>query len=178
MANALSIFLIILRTYVGPTTKESASYTWRGHDFPEFLPLNVAEPELVHMRVEESRHYTSLANHSDAIWFSLTSAGWGYTHLGPENRIFMVTMFHELHCLRFLSLAMEGDISTGHIHHCLNYLRQTTLCSCDLTLEPGDFTKRNFEADRVGALHTCRDWSAAYDVMQERWDYWKANKAL
>lgn len=80
--------------------------------------------------------------------------------------------------MRFISLALGGDVNAGHTHHCLNYLRQTTLCSADLTLEPGDFVTRNFETDRVGALHTCRDWSAAYNMMKERWELWLDQQSL
>ncbi|KAF9467895.1 hypothetical protein BDZ94DRAFT_1155206, partial [Collybia nuda] len=150
---------------------------WRGHDYPEFLPLHdlsgaLFNPDPVLLRVEESNHYPLHGNASDDLWFSPTSAGWGYTHLGPEDRNFMVTVFHELHCLRVLNFAIGDSVNLGHVHHCLNYFRQATLCSADLTLEPGDFVTRNFETDRVGALHTCKDWSVVYDLMQERWDHW------
>ncbi|KAF8055309.1 hypothetical protein FPV67DRAFT_1680554 [Lyophyllum atratum] len=176
LASTLNLLLVILR--VARPSGTSDIHTWRGHDYPEFLPLHTTEPELVHLRVEESNAYPLLGNDSDTNWFSLTSAGWGYTHLGPEDRTFMVTIFHEMHCMRMLNFALGDSASTEHVHHCLNYLRQATLCSLDLTLEPGDFATRNFETDRVGALHTCRDWSAAYDIMEERWDDWLRRKGL
>jgi hypothetical protein len=40
-----------------------------------------------------------------------------------------------------------------------------SLCASDLTLEPGDFTKRNFSDDPFGAIHECVDWTVAYDVV-------------
>ncbi len=87
----------------------------------------------------------------------------------------MVGMFHELHCLRVLNFAFDrSHKATGdHVHHCLNYLRQMALCSADVTLEPGDFTKRNFDGSRTGSVHVCRDWSALYDAMEENWDQWE-----
>ncbi|KAG6919944.1 hypothetical protein DXG01_013293 [Tephrocybe rancida] len=170
LTSIANLLLVILR--VSNHSGVSNTHTWLGHDFPEFLPLHTSEPDLVHMRVEESRQYDSYKNDSDMRWYSLSTSGRGYTHLGPEYRLFMVTMYHELHCMRFLSRALGGEVNVGHVHHCLNYLRQTTLCSSDLTLEPGDFTERNFETDRGGALHTCRDWNAAYEMMDERWEHW------
>ncbi|KAG0700586.1 hypothetical protein DFH29DRAFT_615412 [Suillus ampliporus] len=75
-------------------------------------------------------------------------------------------MFHQLHCLRRFREALTGQGSSqGHTHHCLNYLRQSTLCQADLTLEAGDFTTWDFTQRRVGATHVCRDWGALYDYV-------------
>ena len=67
---------------------------------------------------------------------------------------------------------------SAHHQHCLNYLRQQALCHPDLTLEPGDFAaaktmpRRDFEVDRVGETHVCRDFDAAWDYNTERWLEW------
>jgi hypothetical protein len=47
----------------------------------------------------------------------------------------------------------------GHTTHCLEYLRQSTMCAADTTLEP--FTP-NLGLD--GTKHKCRDWDTIYDI--------------
>jgi hypothetical protein len=47
-----------------------------------------------------------------------------------------------------------------------------TLCDSNLTLEPGDFTKRNFTADPFGPTHECTDFSTVYETMKEAYDVW------
>ncbi|PBK95939.1 hypothetical protein ARMGADRAFT_1045234 [Armillaria gallica] len=148
-----------------------------GHDFPSSLPLppSRSPSDRVLLPVQETVHYSLSGDASDNEWSNLTSAGFGYAHLGPDSRLFMVGMFHELHCLRVLNFAFDrSHKATGdHVHHCLNYLRQMALCSADVTLEPGDFTKRNFDGSRTGSVHVCRDWSALYDAMEENWVQWE-----
>ncbi|GBE89266.1 hypothetical protein SCP_1502740 [Sparassis crispa] len=130
---------------------------------------------LVSMTVEESMHYPLLGVPSDIEWFSSMSPGSGYVRLGPEDRMFVVTMFHELHCLRVLNLAFgKARFATpAHIKHCLNYLRQGILCAPDLTLEPGNFEEKDFEVERLGATHTCRDWSIVFQMMDENYYNWE-----
>ncbi|KZV85750.1 hypothetical protein EXIGLDRAFT_622699, partial [Exidia glandulosa HHB12029] len=99
-----------------------------------------------------------------------------YCRLGPENRLFTLAMFHELHCLRELNWAFSRSFTVHHVRHCLTYLRHGVLCSADLTLEPGDFTERNFTYDRVGETHICRDWSAIYEEMERNWAAWNVHK--
>ncbi|EMD34967.1 hypothetical protein CERSUDRAFT_139739 [Gelatoporia subvermispora B] len=157
--------------------RASRPFSYRGHDFPEALPLPEGDLSLVTMTVEESTHYPLLGLASDSEWFSLTpqETGYGYARLGPDHRMFVVTMFHELHCLRILNLAF-GKVTgatTEHIRHCLSYIRQGVLCSPDLTLEPGNFEERDFKTERIGATHTCRDWEAAYSVMYHNHDQWE-----
>lgn len=153
---------------------DSPPLAYSGHDFPQTLPLDLP---LVSLTVEESVHYTLLGDASDEEWFTLTpvDTGVGYVRLGPEDRLFGVSMMHELHCLRILNLAFgKAKIATPHhIKHCLGYIRQGVLCSPDLTLEPGNFEERDFDVERTGATHTCKDWSAVYSFMGEnsaRWD--------
>lgn len=60
-----------------------------------------------------------------------------------------------------------------HLQHCMNYIRQMVLCGADLTHESA-------ESEGVGVTHTCRDWNAAYETVNdnyERWtNYWEAVK--
>ncbi|KAF4612451.1 hypothetical protein D9613_004419 [Agrocybe pediades] len=146
-----------------------------GTDHPNRLPT---EQKLVKLLAQESVHYDILSPEAQDEWLWTASAGDGHLRLGKDKRLFAVAMFHELHCLR----TIRGVIAHGwnsitkerqnHILHCFNYLRQYVLCAADVTLEPGDFTKRNFTTERVGATHTCVDWQPAYEMMAEKWAEW------
>lgn len=164
-----------LQTIVHRNRRLKLKHTYLGHDFPEDLPLQVnGSPLAIPVLVEESIHYPLLGNASDAEWFSLTSEGFGYVRLGENDRVFMVTMFHEMHCLRILNLAFSKEpiASPEHIQHCLNYLRQGALCSPDLSLEPGNFEEKDFSVERTGAVHMCYDWETVYDTMKMSMGRW------
>ena len=127
------------------------------------------------MTVEESNDFPVLGADSDDAWASLASPTFGHVRLGDADRLFMVTMYHEFHCLRILNLAFGRAEIAGlaHIRHCLNYLRLGALCASDLTLEPGDFERRDFDHERTGATHTCRDWRAAGRIMEDNLYAWR-----
>lgn len=173
--STLNLVYVALMTYRLGSTDTGETYTYRGHDFPETLPLlTLGQLPLVSMVAEESIQYPILGHSSDPEWFSLTTSEFGYVRLGPDGRLFIVSMFHQMHCLRVLNLAFsKARIATpGHIKHCLNYLRQAALCAADLTLEPGDFETKDYGVERTGATYTCRDWSSVYPIMEEysaRW---------
>lgn len=123
--------------------------------------------------MEETVHYTPLGSATDAEWLSLSTPGFGYVRLGPENRTFVVTMFHELHCLRMLNLAFAPNMTSfPHVKHCLNYLRQGILCSPDLALEPGDFEEKDLEVERTHGVHECKDWPPIYNFVAQNYDGW------
>ncbi|KAI0331100.1 hypothetical protein GY45DRAFT_662970 [Cubamyces sp. BRFM 1775] len=155
---------------------ERRVYTYLGHDHPAYLPLDgMDDLPLSPLTVEESEMYPLLGPESDAQWSSLSSASGGYVRLGPMDRLFLVAMFHELHCLRILNFAFgKAKIaSRAHIQHCLNYLRLGALCASDLTLEPGDFEQRDYTQERKGATHTCRDWSLVYTLLDDNYSAWQ-----
>ncbi|KAJ7678484.1 hypothetical protein B0H17DRAFT_1015454 [Mycena rosella] len=144
-----------------------------GDDFPPVLP-GVPLDETVELVVEESVHY-SLSPDAKAAWYAAFPDGVGSVQLGLHHRTFFVSMYHEIHCLQqFRDTLVEPNPSVpwGHLHHCLNYLRERALCQADLTLEPGDFATRNFTKDRVGATHVCRDWNALISKVDENWNDW------
>ena len=59
-----------------------------------------------------------------------------------------------------------------HAEHCLSFLRESTLCAADTTLESGDAFGRNFTAERVGSERECMDAEAFYASMLTRWNEW------
>ena len=87
----------------------------------------------------------------------------------------MVSMFHELHCLRMINRAFTKSpgITLPHVWHCLNYIRQNVMCSPDLALEPGNFEERDFEIERSNGVHVCKNWDQVYDFMDDRLLDWK-----
>lgn len=128
------------------------------------------------MTLQETIHYD--LNISDPVveheWDSLMlyPRGFGRVHLGSEHRVFNIVVWHQMHCLRAMERAIQNrshPLSTpGHVRHCLNYLRQTFLCTADHTLEEGDFMRRNFEVQRVADTRICRDWELVESVMNRK----------
>lgn len=132
------------------------------------------------MLVQESVRYSIMQPEANMEWLWTGPLGDHAVRLGSEKRGYTISMFHQLHCLRILreNLAENqwprlSSGAKGHIHHCFNYLRNWSLCSADVTLEPGDFAQRNFTMHRTGATHTCRDWEPVYDKVNEAWDSWE-----
>ncbi|RPD74899.1 hypothetical protein L226DRAFT_68182 [Lentinus tigrinus ALCF2SS1-7] len=156
-----------------PALSQEQEYSWRGHDFPEHLPLPF-KVERVPVTLEESVHYPPLGAPTDQEWLSIASPSYGYIRLGPEDRTFVITMFHELHCLRMINRAFSKmpGATVYHIKHCLNYIRQGVLCDPDLTLEPGNFEERDFEVERVGGTHMCLNWDPLYEWVDDNYYGW------
>ncbi|KAF4573433.1 hypothetical protein EYR36_007948 [Pleurotus pulmonarius] len=152
--------------------------SYLGHDFPPTLPLRGGALSDVLMTVEESANFPLAGWASDDRWFAIAPLSAGYVRLGPHDRLFVVTMFHELHCMRILNLAFDPShiVGDGHINHCLGYLRQMTLCGADLTVEPSGWETRDFSWDREGATHKCRDWSAVYAEVEQNYARWNSSQ--
>lgn len=138
-----------------------------GDDFPRFLDADTGPVE---MTMEETVRFDLSGRVSKTEWFSLRVpwAHLGYLRLGPEDRVFAVALFHQLHCIDMLVRgtidAQDSRAVPHHIHHCLNYLRHLFLCAADETLEPFDFATRNYSTHPAGITRTCRDWEAIYDI--------------
>jgi hypothetical protein len=151
-----------------------------GDDWPPFSPLKLEQK--VEMVVEESVHYVAGGGSGGKDeWEYQRGFGFdGAARLGADNRTFAVSLYHQEHCLLYFHAQLtdrttNGDDASGrfaHHQHCLNYLRQQALCHPDLTLEPGDFARRDFDVDRVGQRHVCRDFDRAWDYNTERWLEW------
>ena len=141
------------------------SYTgWVGDDYPAYYPMEVRD---VIMFPEDTVHYP--INGEDALqqWETqFPTIGEGWVCLGPERRPFALTMYHQLHCLGRLRLALEDsanrtyEAQAEHVQHCLNYLRMMALCRADVTLEP--VVDASLAVD-LTQPHLCRDWVQVYD---------------
>ena len=151
-----------------------------GDDWPPFSPLNL-EQKKVEMVVEESVHYIagvlSGGRGGKDEWRYQRGFGFdGAARLGVNNRTFAVSLYHQEHCLLYFHAQLTDRTNDSgrfaHHQHCLNYLRQQALCHPDLTLEPGDFATRDFDLDRVGQTHVCRDFDRAWDYNTENWLKW------
>lgn len=147
-----------------------------GLDYPETWPIETGE---VAMTVEETVHYPITGLDAQEEWASSASDGFGYIRLGTESRAFAVDVFHQLHCLRHMRKALAGDHSVyteQHMQHCLNFIRQMTMCNPNLTLEPADVLSRAIDVERVRATHVCRDWRVVYEKMTENWTSWRKQR--
>lgn len=142
-------------------------------DFPN-APLLDIQNVLIH--VEDSVHYRLQEVEAKDEWNALGVIGFGSVTYGPSHRPFYLPMFHQLHCLMSLrkNIVDGGSYERhkGHARHCLNYLREWILCQSDLTLETGDFMKRNFTWEKLGATHVCKDWNDIYVQTTNKWVEW------
>jgi len=162
-----------------------SDYTYVGRDFPVEYPVSNFEP--VAMTLQESVHYSLNVSDETANgeWDALdTPRHHGHTHLGPQYRLFALTIGHQRHCLETLHRGLlnkygHTDIEPNHHHwqHCLNYLRQMFLCDAVDTLEEGDFMERDYSVHRISGDMVCRDWEAVFatlDAKQREWSEWSA----
>ncbi|KAK8098783.1 uncharacterized protein PG998_012024 [Apiospora kogelbergensis] len=79
--------------------------------------------------------------------------------LDGTHSVYQVSMFHTLHCLETLRLALDGtardqgiteDLSQTHAPHCIDWIRQEVMCSADIAL--------NSVLDEYRTPHQCRDF--------------------
>ena len=112
---------------------------------------------------------------SDAEWNILDEVK--HPFLDENKHTSSIPFFHQLHCVwifRQILLRRPVPRKIHHAQHCANLLRQWALCAADLTLEPGDFTQRDFEIERLGAVHVCQDWAQIQEEVDENWQDWLA----
>lgn len=130
-----------------------------GDDFPSDLPIEIP---LAGLSVETGKDHFSL--YDDDEWGTLFPSD-GFVRLGPNDRTFHVSLFHQLHCLDVIRVGYltNRTHTFGHIQHCLRYLRQILICHADTTLEDdipqfvdGSWTHA---ANGVGSVHRCKDWT-------------------
>ncbi|KAF8875066.1 hypothetical protein BD779DRAFT_228318 [Infundibulicybe gibba] len=145
-----------LKQLLPPAPKE---YSYEGEDFPSQLPVYLPPSGLV---LESGAPHFAL--YDDDEWGTFFPSD-GFTDLGPNNRTFLLSMIHQMHCLDVIRVGfvVNGTDAAKHIQHCLRYLRQMVLCNADTTLEAADEIILNgrleHEANGVGMVHRCKDWT-------------------
>lgn len=110
-------------------------------------------------------------------WGTLTPHDYYAPKAITGKRTFVVTMFHELHCLRMLNRGWYLNVKEGHLKHCLHYIRQMALCDADMTPEPAGWEEKwsvedDTGLDREGATHVCQDFQSVFDAVENNWAQW------
>ncbi|KAJ6574645.1 hypothetical protein B0H19DRAFT_1125057 [Mycena capillaripes] len=101
-----------------------------------------------------------------------------YPILGDKPTTYMLALdvFHELHCLDEIRKAMYPDyyartsegINTNHMKHCLSSLRQSIMCTADISTIVWQWSEKSQAAkERSDILHTCRDFTKIQDWGRE-----------
>ena len=139
-----------------------------GDDFPAQLPLKVPS---VGLALGTGEPYFGLR--ADDDWGSQFPPSDGFTDLGAQNRTFLVSMVHQLHCLDVMRVGFATN-RTGfahHFEHCLRYMRQMVLCHASTTLEPAEPVlvdgSWRYGATSVGSVYRCKDWMALRKYVEE-----------
>lgn len=133
-----------------------------GDDYPPEWPIH---QEIVGLYPEDTHRYALDTSLGSAEWRTMLPAGDGFIHLGPHDRRFGVTMFHQLQCLDVIRQALtdtQGGDANELIHHCMNYLRQMALCHSHTALESVRADKPPKIVDLTRSMYECRDWTALY----------------
>jgi len=82
------------------------------------------------------------------------------THTEP---VYMVSVFHQLHCLSYLVQAYQTALAgeelpqevVHHSTHCFDYIRQSIMCAADTSLEG-----KTDAGPGWGSKHECTDYDA------------------
>ncbi|OAX33771.1 hypothetical protein K503DRAFT_794403 [Rhizopogon vinicolor AM-OR11-026] len=169
---AISILLNVLTMFrLRHTSVDDRQYTYIDEDYPTELPLRL---DTVSLTFNSSEHYSTSGILAWSEWNSLDyfpQGHQGFVRLGPNGRMFGISMFHQIHCLQMLRLALI-DGPNDHNGHCLNYLRQVILCNSDITLDPlrDDLDGTAAATDGLGVTHVCRDWLRVYAYVTENYN--------
>ncbi|KZT04598.1 uncharacterized protein LAESUDRAFT_813967 [Laetiporus sulphureus 93-53] len=152
-------------------------YTYEGADYPPTWDIASYDP--VHMTLAATSHHYALDTpHGIAAWNSTLPENRGLLYLGPEQRIFSISMFHQLRCLdiiraslavRLANRASYAETPSALDHHCMNYLRQMVSCRANDNLEPIAELKRD-GSTRWEVIHVCHDWTAVYNATMENYE--------
>ncbi|KAF8244400.1 hypothetical protein K440DRAFT_605131 [Wilcoxina mikolae CBS 423.85] len=86
----------------------------------------------------------------------------------PGYYVVSLNVFHQLHCVNMIrkrlwsneTFAAEHELmGIEHLSHCLDALRQSLMCSSDITPLPWKWDEKAGEAKEVAEVqHTCRDF--------------------
>lgn len=137
-----------------------------GDDYPQYYPVDLGQ---VSFTPEDTVHYQIFSDEAEREWDSIFPDGGGILFLGPERRIFGLSLFHQMHCLVHIRRAIFARQPSNHAHHCLNFLRQAILCEADSTLEPvvPSLGQRSVSTKTP---RTCKDWEKVYELASDNYN--------
>lgn len=98
----------------------------------------VQNTNLVQMSMDDTMHYRPGSPTSQEEHELLLPARGHLIHgknADGEDTVFTVALFHQLKCLGILQKDYTSRSPSSLSQHCLNYLRQSVLCTGDRTLE-------------------------------------------
>ncbi|KAM7218685.1 protein of unknown function (DUF3328) domain containing protein [Rhypophila decipiens] len=88
----------------------------------------------------------------------------------PEQYVVALNVFHQIHCLNMLRKRLYSKedyppdhelMGIEHLEHCYDALRQSLMCSADITPLPWQWVEKEQQAKEVARVaHTCRDFEA------------------
>ncbi|KAF8514426.1 hypothetical protein BU17DRAFT_68362 [Hysterangium stoloniferum] len=169
--GAVLIFTSVVTTAVNYFTKSAlqplGKYSFKGEDYPTYYPIDLPP---VSLTPENTIHYQIYSIDAASEWASIFPDGGGFVYLGPRKRPFGLALFHQMHCLSRIRLAMAERDSSEHVHHCFNYLRQAILCDANPTIEPvvPILGRRSVNAE---VPRVCRDWTRVYELAANSYHY-------
>ncbi|KZT21625.1 hypothetical protein NEOLEDRAFT_1139244 [Neolentinus lepideus HHB14362 ss-1] len=152
---------------------QARPYTYADADWPDYLPITLSKTKWKFN--SNTTHYGISSEEDEHDWASIFPDGNGFVRLGPNKRLFALSVYHEMHCMQSIRRAiLQEGYGSGHVQHCLNYLRQMILCRADVQLEPV------MEDGSVawGRERTCRNREELYSWLSKnmaeyrlwRWD--------
>ena len=126
----------------------------------------------LHARAQHAQTQLAIAEvHPGCLCLSLLRTF--YAEGLVDNRTFLVSMVHQMHCLDAFRVGFATN-RTGyahHVEHCLRYMLQIVLCNADTTLEADEPGMRGGQwehaAGGVGSVHQCRDWRVLREYLDE-----------
>ncbi|KAF2748763.1 hypothetical protein M011DRAFT_337455 [Sporormia fimetaria CBS 119925] len=128
----------------------------------------------------------------DKMWAEMMPLGRGFVQVDTEGKAIeydgekhgledtkVVAVFHQLHCLNNLRKSLFAAVddyenfrylAPSFKHewkYCFDYLRQSLMCSADVTLEEleksRDSDRKLASADGWGTRHVCRDFGRLFE---------------
>ncbi|KXH51627.1 hypothetical protein CNYM01_06389 [Colletotrichum nymphaeae SA-01] len=161
----------------------------------------ITDVPLVRKKFEHDSSYNFTAPGANQKWLDLISFGKPFVALNDPSKYGLPdyfhkdalqpeglqpvawNVFHQLHCLvcfrtTYMKLALDLDggydvCTRQHIEHCLESLRQATMCAGNMNMERFEFIHYPGHDDFVPKLvgqhemHTCRDWDAIKGVIKK-----------
>ncbi|TVY82111.1 Oxidase ustYa [Lachnellula suecica] len=181
---AMAIVILVLAIRPLTTSTKPATRRTPVPDFPRKNYTFLENPRYLHEDMFASKQETLKTLHN---WIELSADGRGYVkiddwetfdlgepytshynHNMTDVPVFMVSVFHQLHCLSYLAqngfdqTELEQEVA-HHSAHCFDYLRQSIMCAADTSLEG-----KTEAGPGWGSKHECKDYDAVLAWANER----------